>query len=456
MFSLVRFDSCRPDFSSSTKMLKNLKMFLESPFNNKDFDWQRQFLRIVEFQNEDGAFNIMEEGNIPSDAYVDFFKYPTVLCSAIMMKAVLLFPDEYSRFVPNLSKALLAISKMGISGSGYDCMSVTLDFLSVYCDAGLRFFIDKYPDVQPEFTNRIVSIASSLRNDIENKKFIFDFNNDYENEIRSVYRELSQHPIFVYGTLMSGECNHSLIPSQQYKKDGFIRWFNLYNLGSFPGIRPSRYQNRKVYGELYYLDDESLENVNMLEGEGSLYSLKCAEMQFEKKNIIVGVYVFNRKVRKEKRIFTGDWKLPSVYIAYGSNMNSEWMKKRCPDAKFLAVSCIENHSLCFRENRAGNVYSTIEESSDSKVPVVLWAIDSRCESKLDCFEGYDRQDRSSCYYLKRKYKVDFGNEKVNGIVYVMNGVGRKAEPKYDYYNRILRGYIDHQIDPQPLIDALES
>lgn len=53
------------------------------------------------------------------------------------------------------------------------------------------------------------------------------------------------HRIFVYGTLMRGESNHRLIASQELEGEGFIRGFNLYNLGYYPGIRPSKHPEHK-------------------------------------------------------------------------------------------------------------------------------------------------------------------------------------------------------------------
>lgn len=51
--------------------------------------------------------------------------------------------------------------------------------------------------------------------------------------------------------------------------------------------------------------------------------------------------------------------------------------------------------------------------------------------------------------------VEFRGEKVSGIIYVMSPGGHVGKPEYEYYNRILRGYLSNGIDPEVLIKAVE-
>ena len=265
------------------------------------------------------------------------------------------------------------------------------------------------------------------------------------------------HRIFVYGTLMSGEYNHDLIASQVLEGTGFIRNFNLYNLGHYPGIRPSDYSDHVVYGEVYLVDDRILEQVNRLEGEGSLYILQHVEVQMESKTVTAGVYVYNHKCLKKNRIHSGYWKQQKIYIAYGSNMNDHQMLSvRCPSAKCLGTSVLDGYKLLFRENKAGNIYATIEEDSRSSVPVVLWAIDQKSEDELDRCEGYHSFDPQSSYYLKKTIPVNYNGESVPGIVYVMINYGKTGKPSDEYLNRVLTGYKEHEIDSAPLMNAIKN
>lgn len=263
------------------------------------------------------------------------------------------------------------------------------------------------------------------------------------------------HRIFVYGTLLKGEGNHRLITSQQFEGEGYIRGFNLYDLGYYPGIRPSGHPEHVVYGEAYLIDDRTLEKVNELEGEGSLYLLQYTDVTMGDKTVTAGVYVYNYLCRKSSRIHSGCWKQRKIYIAYGSNMNTQQMLgDRCPSAKYLGVSSLDGYRLLFRANKAGNVYATVEGSTGSSVPVVLWAIDKECEDTLDAREGFHRYDPSSSYYLKKTTTVDFNGETVPGIVYVMTNYGREGRPTDAYFNRILSGYQEHGIDPAPLMKGM--
>jgi len=262
------------------------------------------------------------------------------------------------------------------------------------------------------------------------------------------------HFIFVYGTLMKGESNHSLISSQVCEGSGFIRGFNLYNLGYFPGIRPSEHPNHVVYGEVYLVDDRTLEAVNRLEGEGSLYILQSTEVTMSDKTVTAGVYVYNHKCLKSSRIFSGSWKHPTVYIAYGSNMNNhQILVDRCPSSICLGTSTLDGYRLLFRANKNRNVYATIEEDSSSSVPVVLWAIDQDSEKALDRNEGFHKDNPSSSCYMKKTIPVAYNGETVPGLVYIMINCGGTGKPSDVYFNKILTGYKEHGIDSKPLIDA---
>ena len=265
------------------------------------------------------------------------------------------------------------------------------------------------------------------------------------------------HRIFVYGTLMKGEGNHHLIASQKYEGDGLICGYNLYNLGYYPGIRPSRHPEHIVHGEVYLVDDMTLDQVNRLEGEGSLYILQYVDVTMDDRVVTAGVYVYNHKCQKSCRIHSGYWKLQKIYIAYGSNMNNNRMlSERCPSAKYLGTSTLDGYRLLFRENKVGNVYATIEEDTSSSVPVVLWAIDRKSENELDRCEGFHQHDPSSSFYLKKSIPVVYNVESVPGIVYVMIDYGRLGKPSGKYFNLILSGYREHGIDPAPLMWAIDE
>lgn len=76
-----------------------------------------------------------------------------------------------------------------------------------------------------------------------------------------------------------------------------------------------------------------------------------------------------------------------LYIAYGSNMDTEQMALRCPSARFIGISEINGYELLFKGSKTGS-YATIEKKEDEKVPVVVWEIMERDEKRLDWYEGF--------------------------------------------------------------------
>lgn len=75
------------------------------------------------------------------------------------------------------------------------------------------------------------------------------------------------------------------------------------------------------------------------------------------------------------------------YIAYGSNLNLEQMKMRCPDSKLLGIGTIRDYGLLFRGSPKSAV-ATIEPLAGSRVPVGIFEISDWDEKYLDRYEGY--------------------------------------------------------------------
>lgn len=136
-----------------------------------------------------------------------------------------------------------------------------------------------------------------------------------------------------------------------------------------------------------------------------------------------------------------------IYIAYGSNMHLGQMAHRCPDAKLLGTSQIEGYALEFHGGN-GSAVATIVPREDSRVPVVLWEISEHDERNLDRYEGFPR------LYFKKDFRVYLGKRKVNAFAYIMSSGYEVGIPSECYYNTILEGYTDNDIDTKPLFAAL--
>lgn len=101
---------------------------------------------------------------MPSDARVDFFYRPTYIATAIMMKAILLYPslmnesifmDSELDFTVDTVKTTISALMLGCTGRNFEGAGVMKlnDCIKLFVDAGAEDFLKKYPNLCPEFTS---------------------------------------------------------------------------------------------------------------------------------------------------------------------------------------------------------------------------------------------------------------------------------------------------------------
>ena len=120
------------------------------------------------------------------------------------------------------------------------------------------------------------------------------------------------------------------------------------------------------------------------------------------------------------------------YAAYGSNLNIEQMKRRCPGARVVGSSFINGYKLKF------NLYLTIEKCINSNVPLGIWKITKDNEFSLDRYEGFPY------VYRKEYFTVEVDGIKRNCIIYIMNDIPERKDvpPTKEYIERCKKGYKD--------------
>lgn len=131
-----------------------------------------------------------------------------------------------------------------------------------------------------------------------------------------------------------------------------------------------------------------------------------------------------------------------LYIAYGSNINLEQMKHRCPHSKVIGTKMLPDYELEFR-----NV-ATIVPKKGAQVPVLMWEIDQRDELSLDRYEGFPNM------YRKEIFEMDVNGRIREGMAYLMNR-GEISPPSPMYYNAIKKGYEANGMDTSYLKAALD-
>ena len=141
------------------------------------------------------------------------------------------------------------------------------------------------------------------------------------------------------------------------------------------------------------------------------------------------------------------------YIAYGSNMNIPQMRMRCPGARIIGTSVIEDYQLLFKGSKTGS-YLTIEPMEDAEVPVVIWEVTESDEKALDRYEGYPN------FYYKKEMTLDIKGIRTGKVrrrdafVYIMHEERELGIPSWYYVNTCLDGYRAFGFDEKYLFDAI--
>ncbi len=138
-----------------------------------------------------------------------------------------------------------------------------------------------------------------------------------------------------------------------------------------------------------------------------------------------------------------------LYVAYGSNLNLEQMKHRCPMSKLRSIGVIKGYELQFK-GRPNGAYLTIGKVADAETPVAVWEITPQDERFLDRYEGYPS------HYYKKNIDVELENgTSVKAMVYIMNPKMKFGLPSESYYHTVYKGYKDCGIDVKHLNQALK-
>ena len=141
------------------------------------------------------------------------------------------------------------------------------------------------------------------------------------------------------------------------------------------------------------------------------------------------------------------------YLAYGSNLNISQMRMRCPGARIIGTSVIEDYQLLFKGSKTGS-YLTIEPKDGAEVPVVIWEVTESDEKALDRYEGYPN------FYYKKEMNLDITGIKTKKVrrrdafVYIMHEERELGIPSWYYVNTCLDGYRAFGFDEKYLFDAI--
>lgn len=138
--------------------------------------------------------------------------------------------------------------------------------------------------------------------------------------------------------------------------------------------------------------------------------------------------------------------MEKYYIAYGSNMDEGQMAYRCPTARLLGRTELEDYHLLFKGSKTG-AYATIEPEKGSRVPVLVWTIEKEDEKRLDRYEGYP------VFYYKKDLEINLAGKRVTAMAYIMDESREYGKPSEGYYGVLERAYRKYGFPMEILTEA---
>ncbi len=116
-----------------------------------------------------------------------------------------------------------------------------------------------------------------------------------------------------------------------------------------------------------------------------------------------------------------------LYFAYGSNMNQEQMKVRCPNSIIRGVASLNGYEFYINSRGVAGIL----ENPNKIVYGVVWEISPEDLDRLDRYEGVKFQT-----YFRKEVLVDYEGSLYSCLVYIANDQTKKVS-KSQYLERII-------------------
>lgn len=96
--------------------------------------------------------------------------------------------------------------------------------------------------------------------------------------------------LFLYGTLMKGQRAHDLLVNSKYLGRACLKGYKKLDLVYYPGIVKDK--NSIVEGEVYEVDEDIKERLDIYECEGYLFKCVDTKIELDSKTMNVKVYEY--------------------------------------------------------------------------------------------------------------------------------------------------------------------
>ena len=116
----------------------------------------------------------------------------------------------------------------------------------------------------------------------------------------------AEHKVFVYGTLLSNECNCNRAPRARRQNAWTLGTLHDTGFG-FPAIVLKG--RTRIVGEVLTVDDDAFRSMDYLEGYPSFYRREKIQVNLVGGGrVLAWVYIMNRLPKDAKVIESGDWR----------------------------------------------------------------------------------------------------------------------------------------------------
>ncbi len=277
-------------------------------------------------------------------------------------------------------------------------------------------------------------------------------------------------PVFVYGTLRSGQVNHFYVSNSIFVGTAKTIEYYCMHANKIPFVSESQ-RVSQITGELYMVSESQLSVLDSLEGyrpeypERSWYIRKRIDIQLKNGDLRNVYCYFNESHCHLPIIPTGDYLDRDRfqesdddfwYFAYGSNMDPTQMVDRKAYftrrmKAFLPFYRFELNKIKSIEDRTGYanaVYDQTKRSVGNALKGVLYRVKESGIKQLDKYEGHPK------HYFKIRETVIASNAEeyqfssvINAFVYVCEDVNLLSDglnwPK-GYFEHVNWGIDLHQ------------
>lgn len=98
------------------------------------------------------------------------------------------------------------------------------------------------------------------------------------------------YKLFTYGSLRKGEWNHKYLEHSKFLGTGHLKgYYNTHSMG-LPIIKED--EDSMCYGEIYEIDERTLNGIDRLEGNGHLYKRKLSDIMIDDESTISAIVYY--------------------------------------------------------------------------------------------------------------------------------------------------------------------